>query len=100
MSLNNLELAITEWGYEKGILPNPSAKAQWQKTLEEVYELADAIDTDDLDEARDAIGDIFVTLVMQCNAWDLTMEECVEQAYNTIAKRTGKMVDGVFVKDE
>ena len=47
----------------------------------------------------DAIGDIFVTLVMQTQAWNCTMAECVEGAYNVISKRTGKMVDGVFVKD-
>ena len=28
-----------------------------------------------------------------------TLPECLQSAYNVIAKRTGKMVDGVFVKD-
>jgi hypothetical protein len=37
---------------------------------------------------------------MQTQAWGLTMDECVESAYNTIAARTGRMVDGMFVKDE
>ena len=27
------------------------------------------------------------------------LEDCLESAYNVISKRTGKMVDGVFVKD-
>lgn len=27
------------------------------------------------------------------------IEDCIEQAYNVIKKRTGKMVNGVFVKD-
>lgn len=27
-------------------------------------------------------------------------DECLEEAYNVISKRTGKMVDGVFVKDD
>ncbi len=30
----------------------------------------------------------------------LKLTECLESAYNVIAKRTGKMVDGQFVKDE
>jgi len=29
----------------------------------------------------------------------LTMEECLEVAYNDIKDRKGKMIDGVFVKE-
>ena len=29
----------------------------------------------------------------------LTLRECVEHSYNVISKRTGEMIDGVFVKD-
>lgn len=29
----------------------------------------------------------------------LTLRECVEHSYNVIARRTGRIVDGVFVKD-
>lgn len=100
MSLNNLETDIIAWGAEKGILPNPDKVAQFNKTMEEAGELAQGIVSNNRDEVSDAIGDIFVTLVMQCQAWDLTMEECVQGAYDIISKRTGKMVDGVFVKDE
>ena len=32
-------------------------------------------------------------------AWSLTVEECVQAAYDVIKSRTGKMVDGKFVKD-
>lgn len=99
MSLNALELDIVQWGHDKGILPNPIAGAQYIKTMEEVEELGQAINAHDIEEVKDAIGDIFVTLVMQCEAWDLTMEECVQSAYDVISKRTGKMVSGVFVKD-
>ena len=48
----------------------------------------------------DAIGDIYVTLVMQTGVWGLEMEECVEYAYTQIKDRKGKMVDGIFVKEE
>ena len=30
----------------------------------------------------------------------LKLEECLESAYNVIAKRTGKMINGQFVKDD
>ena len=28
------------------------------------------------------------------------IEECIDSAYNVIAARTGKMINGTFVKDE
>lgn len=100
MTLEELEKKIVIWGQDKGILPHPDPMAQWDKTREEVLELREAIVMDDREAAKDAIGDVFVTLVMGCGHWNLAMQECVEQAYNVISKRTGKMVDGQFVKDE
>jgi len=34
------------------------------------------------------------------NIHNLTLEDCIEHAYNDIKDRTGQMVDGIFVKDE
>jgi len=97
--VNKLIADIEQWGLDKGILPNPAKTAQYLKTLEEVKELCDAIVSDNREEVIDAIGDIVVTLIMQTHAWDVTLEQCVQQAYDTISKRTGKMVNGQFVKD-
>jgi len=97
--LNTLTDDILGWGITKGILPYPDALAQLAKTKEEVEELEQAINDKNVDEVKDAIGDIFVTLVMQTEAWELTMEDCVQAAYNQIKHRTGKMVNGQFVKD-
>ena len=99
MSLDVLEMKVSDWGYQKGILPNPDPMAQYSKTKEEVIELFEAICDEDVYEIKDANGDIVVTLIMQTHAWDLTLEECLQQAYDTISQRTGKMVDGIFVKD-
>lgn len=99
MNLEKLEQLIIEWGTERGILPNPDMIAQFNKTMEETQELAQGIVSQNKDEVKDAIGDIIVTLVMQTQAWELTLTECVEQAYNDIKHRKGKMVDGMFVKD-
>lgn len=100
MSLIALEENIVGWGHDKGILPNPDPVAQFGKTIEEVQELAIGIDAKDEEAVKDAIGDIIVTLIMQAEAWDTSIQECMQMAYDTISKRTGKMVDGVFVKDE
>lgn len=99
VNLNKLEDKIVKWGEDRGIIPDVDPIAQFNKTMEEAGELAQGIVSNNLDEVRDAIGDIFVTLVMQTRAWNLNMTECVEQAWNDIKDRKGKMVDGQFVKE-
>ena len=99
MSLDALDEKILDWGLQKGILPHAEPLAQLDKTEEEVGELRQAIYEHDVDEVKDAIGDIYVTITMQAEAWGFTMEECVQAAYDVIKRRTGKMVDGKFVKD-
>jgi len=99
MSLDSLDEQILDWGVQKGILPHAEPLAQLDKTKEEVGELELAIYEHDIDEVKDAIGDIYVTITMQAEAWGFTMQECVQAAYDVIKHRTGKMVDGKFVKD-
>lgn len=100
MNADKLFEGINKWGWDKGILPDADPLAQWTKTMEEATELGVAIANRNREEVKDAIGDIIVTLTMQAEAWALTPQECMEHAFNIISKRTGKMVDGVFVKDE
>jgi hypothetical protein len=40
-----------------------------------------------------------VTLIIQCKLRGITLEQCLEHAYTQISSRTGKMVDGMFIKD-
>ncbi len=98
-TLDELEHKVLLWGYDKGILPNGQASKQFSKTLEEVSELCSAIESQDDEEVIDAIGDIVVTLIMQANIWGIDLKTCLGSAYDVIAKRTGTMVNGVFVKD-
>jgi len=96
------EQDIIQWGIDRNLI-GPTGEAtrigQQAKTEEEVAELADAIARDDIDEARDAIGDVYVTLVMQAQMWGLTMDECIDQAWSQIKERKGRMKNGVFVKE-
>jgi hypothetical protein len=46
------------------------------------------------------MGDILVTLIIQAKMQGVSLETCLEGAYNIISKRTGKMINGQFVKDE
>lgn len=94
-----LETLIEIWAEEKGILEKATTMKQAEKTHEEVLELMHAIDEDDREEIKDAIGDIMVTLIIQAKMQGLTIEECLNAAYDVISKRTGVMKNGQFVKD-
>lgn len=94
-----LEKQVEQWAKDKGILDKATPIAQALKTLEETTELLTAINNNDRAEIIDAIGDIMVTLIIQCKMQDLTLEECLQSAYNVISKRKGKMINGQFVKE-
>jgi NTP pyrophosphatase (non-canonical NTP hydrolase) len=94
-----LEVAIEQWAKDKGILDNATTMKQAEKTHEEVLELMSAIDEDNREDIKDAIGDIVVTLIIQAKMQGMTIEECLNAAYDVISKRTGKMINGQFVKD-
>jgi NTP pyrophosphatase (non-canonical NTP hydrolase) len=115
MEYKKLEKLVVEWAKEKGILDKATPIAQARKTEEEVHELLEAcvaqqagfktftnskgklVNTEE--ELKDALGDILVTIIIGAELQGLQLEDCLQSAYNVISKRTGKMVDGQFVKD-
>ena len=51
-------------------------------------------------EIADGIGDMLVTIIIAARMLELDPTTCLEQAYNEIKDRKGKMVDGKFVKEK
>ena len=90
---------IREWAEERGIYEHGDPKTQYLKLMEEAGELGRAILKENEGEQIDAIGDMVVVLTNLAELLGLTIEECVESAYEVISKRTGKMKNGTFVKD-
>lgn len=91
---------IIQWAEDRGILAHGTRQAQFRKTYEEVGELMEAIEKDDRALAKDAIGDVFVTLVIQAELWGFTIEECIDAAYGEIKDRKGYLdASGVFIKE-
>lgn len=99
MYFKQLEEKVIQWGAEKGILTKATPITQFEKTQEEVDELKEAITTNNKPEIIDAIGDITVTLILQCELQGISFVECLHSAYNEIKDRKGKMVNGTFVKE-
>ena len=91
---------IKQWGKDRLITVNGKPMTQAIKTLEECHELLEAINRDDKREITDAIGDIVVTLVMQCELQNVSLEECIQQAYEEIQYRKGHLNEvGDFIKE-
>lgn len=112
-SIDELIQLVKEWGVAKGITGDSgkgTLLGQLDKSQEELTETRDAAvkllhpvneaaHWTALDELKDGIGDTTVTLILLADLAGLSFSDCLAQAYGEIASRTGKMVDGVFVKD-
>ena len=92
--------SIRSWAKERGLYDKGNAHTQYVKLQEEAGELAKALLQDDEHEIVDAIGDMVVVLTNLAHLKGYPIEYCIQEAYNVIAKRTGKMINGTFVKDE
>ena len=91
---------IREWAANKGIYSQGDSKTQYIKLMEEAGELAQAILKEDEPEIIDAIGDMVVVLTNLAKMRGHNIEDCISSAYNVISKRSGKIINGTFVKDE
>ena len=99
-TFESLENSVLTWARDKGIMAKALPANQYKKHVEEVGELGEALILDNRDEIIDAIGDVLVTLIILARLKGLSPTDCLLSAYKEIAGRTGKMVDGVFVKDK
>lgn len=125
MNYEQLSALVIKWGEDKGIFAKSTPLRQLDKTQEELNETKEALEKlasltnqeilndvlmsddfgnisleeDALAEAKDGIGDMLVTIILLAKMVNMDSVDCLEAAYSVIKKRTGKMVDGQFVKD-
>ena len=97
-TFEELQEAVLDWADERDLLEaNPNR--QFLKVVEELGELASAMAKNERENEIDAMGDLFVTLIILSRQINLNPVKCLEVAYNMIADRKGKTVDGVFIKE-
>jgi NTP pyrophosphatase (non-canonical NTP hydrolase) len=89
---------IRSWANKRGIYDKGNSHTQYVKLMEEAGELAAALLNNDKLEIVDAIGDMVVVLTNLAKLEGFDIENCVDSAYNEIANRKGKMINGTFVK--
>ena len=90
---------IREWAKERGLYDKGDIKTQLIKLYEESGELSQAILKDDKAGIIDAIGDSVVVLTNLAHLVGTNIEVCIKSAYDEISNRTGRMINGTFVKD-
>ncbi|WP_239733018.1 MazG-like family protein [Mammaliicoccus sp. E-M26] len=96
--MNKLIKQVEQWSIDKG-LDKGNSFTQYAKSSEEMGEVAAALCRNDINELRDGIGDVIVTLVILAQQNGMSLQECLEQAYGEIKDRTGVMSkDGSFIK--
>lgn len=120
-----IEMQVIEWATARRIIPNSHPLAQARKTAEEATELVEAAtklrvlqelgnlipelkSTDAyveyhakaVNEFKDAVGDVMVTLTNACALADVDAMDCFAGSYDVIKDRKGTLMpNGVFVKE-
>ena len=89
--------AIRNWGAIRG-LQDASPQIQFQRCLQEVCEIHEAITNDDQHEFIDALGDTLVTLVTLAETRNVNLEDGIKQAFDVIELRKGLVKNGSFVR--
>ena len=107
MEYEELQEKVIEWAESKGIFEESTPIKQIGKTQEELLETFHALIVYDLvslkhklDNVEDGIGDMLVTIIILAKMVGLDSVKCLNTAYDVIKNRKGKMVDGLFVKEE
>jgi NTP pyrophosphatase (non-canonical NTP hydrolase) len=116
MNTDELIEAVKAWGNVKGIT-GPEGKGtllgQLEKTQEELTETRDAaaiwqylrnhnkpVEAANMrPHLEDGFGDCMVTLILAAEMAGMDIRECLAAAYEEIKHRTGRMVNGQFVKN-
>ena len=97
-SMNNLIKQVEQWSIDKG-LDKGNSDRQALKFYEEAGEIGAALSRNRMDDLKDGIGDTIVTLIILAQQHGMTIEECLQYAYDEIKGRKGKTINGTFIKE-
>ena len=105
MKYEKLQEKVIQWAKDRNIFENSNAIKQISKTQEELYETLTALreieqGKESILDVADGIGDMLVTIILLAEMVGLNSVDCLADAYEEIKNRKGKMVNGLFVKDE
>ena len=93
---NPLIEKICQWHKDRNLIDGSTDKDQVLKLQQELGELSDSVCKGK--DIRDDLGDMLVVMINIMKRNKISMESCLEVAYNDIKDRKGKMIDGFFEK--
>lgn len=97
-TLDQLVEQVQQWSIDKDLHKgNPDRQAL--KFYEEAGEVASALSRGQMDALKDGIGDTVVTLIILAQQHDMTLQECLQYAYDEIKGRKGKTINDTFIKE-
>lgn len=112
-SFEELKKLIEQWAKDKDLLYAENADKQFMKFIEEVFEFKTeydifwheverqgSISREMINSLLLEMGDIFVTLIVLCRQIGIEPTRCLDMAYEKIKGRSGKTVNGIFIKQE
>ena len=89
---------VSNWHKDRNLIKGSTDKDQALKLLQELGELSDSICKGE--DVSDDIGDMLVVMINIVERNNLTLTHCLKEAWIDIKDRKGKMVDGIFVKEQ
>ena len=95
-----IEEKVGQWASERGIDKPENATKQVMKAMEELGELSAGVNKLDREKQIDSLGDLQVVLIILAKQLGIDYIGSLESAYEVIKNRTGKTVNGVFIKSE
>ncbi len=89
---------IITWHHDRNLIDGSTDKDQTLKLLQELGELSDSVCKNK--DIRDDLGDMMVVMLNIMERNNITIIDCLERAYDDIKDRKGRMINGVFVKQQ
>jgi uncharacterized protein YabN with tetrapyrrole methylase and pyrophosphatase domain len=89
---------VVQWHRDRNLIDGSTDKDQVLKLMQELGELSDSVCKGK--DIKDDIGDMLVVMLNIATRNGVTLSECLARAWDDIKDRKGKMIDGIFVKEE
>ena len=89
---------VVQWHRDRNLIDGSTDKDQVLKLMQELGELSDSVCKGK--DIKDDIGDMLVVMLNIATRNGVTLSECLARAWGDIKDRKGKMIDGIFVKEE
>lgn len=99
MDFEQLKTKVEEWADDKALIRFEYRFIQFEKVVEEVFELKEEMIQNNKKNTKLEFGDVIVTLIILSNQLNIDFVECLEMAYDKISKRKGKTINGTFIKE-